>query len=740
MDGLIATVLCSVCLVISAAIGVWCIVNWILNIVRRNRGMLFDEQRNKGKLTPFFLMVIGIFVAAMVMFVPIYLNDLEPQINWATILKIPILSAHNALRLFVVDADFGNVRDVIGALDMDPVLQGCYTIVFSCYYVIAPLLTAAFVLSLIRGFYERWRYSHSAPAKLYIMSELNESSIELAKEILRTYSNRDEDKLTAEEIEQCMDISAERGVQERKIRRTLVFANVTPQFEEEHPDMVEQVREMGAICLDRDITEINLKVKRVNMSRKLYLIGMNEDDNVTKATKLIELCSGYENCNSPDTQIFIFAISEESGIVIDSCILHEREQAAKRLAAKNNFSGDPLKEYPDAFKIKVRRIDEARNLVWNTLLKTAGQLNAADEDYRKKHATVSLKDIASKSDLPYIFQSAERQADGIRDINVLLVGLGRYGSELLKSLCWLCQMPGYRLRVYVFDGAANAEDKFRAVAPELLDKSDPTEEEVQAGEAYYSIKFYNGIDVNAASFTTQVEQIPEHITLAFVTLGADSVNIDTALKLRRSFGKMYGGKDIPLILTAVYNSDKTRYLNRGHILVGDKNEDYRIRFIGDTASRYSLANIQQARLEAMGEMCHLQWSVIFGDDDSSWKASKVLYDYVEYNHVTSMGQAMYLIARQAVIAEMEDKPSAATLAVYEHKRWNAFMRSLGYRAVPTRLENGKEKVVKNNLTRIHSSLVPYDRLPEGEKAKDDRDLEEIKRLVREREAQVGSRG
>ena len=232
---------------------------------------------------------------------------------------------------------------------------------------------------------------------------------------------------------------------------------------------------------------------------------------------------------------------------------------------------------------------------------------------------------------------------------------------------------------------------------------------------------------------TVILQKATRITLAFVTLGDDSINIDTSLKLRRYFGKMYGD-DVPLIVTSVYSSDKMKSLNRGHILVSDKGEDYRIRFIGDISNRYSLANIQQTRLEALGEACHMQWSVIYNADYASWQNNLALYYYVEYNHTTSMAQAMYLIAREAVINKMQTKPTSQTLAVYEHMRWNAFMRVLGYRVVPTAInDQGNEEVVKNNLIRVHSSLVPYDALPQNEQAKDDRSIDEIINMVRNRE-------
>lgn len=745
---LLSTVLCSVCLSISLAISIFCVFGWVRYLRRKNKGILTVE-RNKTVIKPFFAMVLGVFIAAMVMFIPIYLNDLENPTNWATYIKIPLLSAHNALRLFVVDADFGNVRDIIGNMPIANALQGLYTVVFACYFVIAPLLTGAFVLSLIKGLYESWRYKHSRPTKLYIMSELNENSLALAKDILQNYAYRDEDILTPEEIEYSLDISEKRGVSDRKIKRTLVFANVTSQFEQDNEELVEKARKIGAICLGKEVTEISLKTKQKDIVRKLYFIGLNEDENVTQATQMIKICNSQPNCNSQNTHIYVFAISEESGVVLDSCILNERKVAAQREYDCNNNEQNadngnktPLELYPAAFKINVRRIDETRNLVWSTLLKTAEQLNEQVAERGTQQTAANANAVDVNEDVPYLFKSAckYKPQDAVKRINVLIVGLGGYGSELLKTICWLSQMPGYVLHAYVFDSNPNAQDRFRAVCPELVDKradidAEPTDFASTPiyGDAYYGIKFYNGVDVNAASFMEKIESISERITLAFVTLGDDSVNIDTSLKLRRYFGKMYGD-DVPLIVTAVYSSDKTKSLNKGHILVSDKGQDYRIRFIGDTASRYSLANIQQTRLESIGEACHMQWAAMYNADSLSWAKNLALYNYVEYNNITSMAQAMYLIARKEVIKKSDSEPSPQTLAIYEHRRWNAFMRVLGYRVVPMATnDQGQEKVVKNNLIRVHSSLVPYDDLPQGEQAKDDKNMDDIIKLVRNHE-------
>lgn len=735
---------CIPCLVLALGATFVCIFQWIRYNVKKSRGYFADDKLTDGKkrsnkngvFTSFSWLVIGIFVSAAIMFVPIYLNDLETPQNWSTYLKLPFLCIHNALRLFVVDADFGNVRDVIGMLDVGSAFKGIYTVVFACYYVIAPLLTGAFVLSLIKGLYEKWRYYiRRNPQKLYIMSELNENSLALAYDILNNYEYRDEDVLTEDEKRCKTDIDPTQNRQEKKVRRTLIFANVTQNFQEEHPDLVERAQDLGAICLGMDITEISLKSPKRKMYRKLYLIGENEDNNVDQAMKLIDKCfkNGY---NVPHSQfyIYVFAISEESGIVLDSCIDSHIPKNEK-----GNMIEDENGEVKPEFYIHVRRVDEKRNFIWKTVLRGAKELNIDEEV-----ANSSPRDELSVHDsVPYIFSSALPERDGLRDINILIVGLGGYGRELLQTLCWFCQMPGYRLTIHAMDGDADCESKIRALSPELINPrfADPINDVI--GESRYNLQFHNKpIDVNSSDFREEVMSIKDRITLAFVTLGDDKTNVDTAIKLSRFFGIMYPeDKQRPYILCTVYDSDKADHLDNGRALIRKKT-DYRIRFIGDHGSRYRLENVVQPRLERMGEAVHMLWALTNatkvkeyekklkdaernGNDNEinenkdqliairkEWSEGKASYNFVEYNRLSSKARSLYMIARETMLDEISNGMTEAQkinlISSYEHRRWNAYVRAMGY-------VYGKES---SHIYQVHNELIPYNELEKHEKDKD----------------------
>ena len=724
--------LCIACLLLSFALTVLFVANWIVAFQKRNNGFL--QRRSKTLLSPFHLMVAGIFVSITVLFVPVFLNDLSPSSEWATYIKVPFLAAQNALQLFVINAGFDNVRSTITSLiGITETLADIYTVYMTFYFIIAPLLTGAVALSLVKGLYENWRYFSRKPEKLYIMSELNENSLALAEDILINFANRDEDELTEEE-KQGVCVVSPKNRRDIKVNRTLVFAGVTAKFQEDHEELVARARALGAICLESDVTEISLKSSQLDIYRKLYLIANNEDENVTKAMGLIETCR--KSYNSPKTHLYVFSAKDESSILLDS-VLRESE--------------------PKSLFFKVRLVNEKRNLILNTMIKSRSAL----EELPLDNGTTGLAS-AQQSTLPLIYQTAKLNAENnVREINVLIVGLGNYGIELVKTICWFCQMPGYRVNLYVFDKDKNCEEKLRAVAPDLVKCKNITAEKEAHGEAYYGLYCHNdALDVREAAFADQIGKLKD-ITIAFVTLGDDNVNIDTAIKLRRIFGRTCHDS-IPFILPVVYDSEKTVHLKKGMRFISDEGkkkpkEDYRIRFIGDTASRYSLANVEQLQLDRLGLACHFQWTNRVEDAPDSYNE----YNVFEYNRRSSIAQAMHVLVRKrleengyvffvdnkgehsevkvaaptdgADVPPQDESEIKKTLSIYEHRRWNTFVRGDGF--VLVRDENDKPRP-RNNAAKIHNLLVPYDELEDKEQLKDETSWDTVSDYEKEYEKQM----
>ena len=675
------TVLCIVCLILSVALTSLFVANWIDAIRKRGKGFLSSKKTSSTTLiSPFHWMVLGVFLSITVLFIPIYLNDLDPSSAWATYIKTPFLAAQNALQLFVLNAGFDNVRSTINSLiGISQTLADIYTVYVTFYFVIAPLLTGAVALSLVKGLYENWRYFRKIRVKeIHVFSELNENSLALATDILA------------------------------RAKRTIVFANVTSKMQEENADLVSAAGKLGAICLQKDIDDVSLKSPDKPISRKLYLISQNENENISKALQLIERC--HKNYNFDTTHVYVFANSDESSILIDSVISK---------LAKKEVDG---KEVEVPFNIKVRRVNEKRNLIWNALCQSESELDLTYDDEGEAQN-------ANNETVPAIFSRA-RQDGEKKVIDVLIVGLGQYGTELLKTVCWYCQMPGYTLNVHVFDGLANCQEKIRSIAPDLVALNGKPDEPPVKGEAHYVINFCNdAIDVREASFADKIASIANNVTMAFVTLGDDQMNIDTAIKLRRIFGKALAGCQgykVPPILTVVYDSEKAERLNRGKLLKNDSRDgDYNIRFIGDLNTSYSLRNVEQAELENSGLACHMHWAavnqmIVDGDADADyedmllkdWRNMEKTYNTYEYSRRSSMAQIMHLKARE----QLRLNCNRETLMENEHKRWNAYMRADGYTRSPE--VNGK-RLAKDTVAKIHPDLVAFDQLKPQTQEKDD---------------------
>ena len=684
------TVLSSVCLGASFVIATLAIVNFAVSLI--NKSGIFGKTRlaKSSVITPFHLLVLGMFVAAMIIYLPIYATVFDGEETWAIVLKTPFLSAQSALQLFTIDAGFDTISDAINTANgLNPILVNVYQSYASVYFVVAPMLTAAFILSFVKGLYENWRYFKSVRVqKIYVFSELNENSLTLAKDIVKNYKYIDEDANGADTLK-------------TRIKRVIVFANVTQNMEEERADLVSSARDLGAICLQKDITDVYLKSPKKRIYRKLYLISQDENENTSKALQLIAHCK--EHYNFDTTHIFIFANSDESGILIDSVM--------PRLNDENK----------DVFNIKVRRVNEKRNLIWNTLRQSETDLQL----------TLPDKSNFTHKQMPLIFSSAVANGQ-TKYIDVLIVGMGQYGTELLKTVCWYCQMPGYRLRVHVFDRLKGCEEKVRSIAPELVQYNRIPEELAKNGEAYYDIDFCNNaIDVHEASFSDKIASLP-NVTLAFVTLGHDKTNVDTSIKLRRIFGKIYADKGfkVPPILTVVYDSDKTKNLEYGRLLKNDARDgDYNIRFIGDVKTSYSLRNVEQTELERVGLACHMHWAEAcamdniptsdFGRLQADWQERERQYNTYEYNRRSSMAQAMHLMARKYLC----EGCSLDELIINEHNRWNAYMRADGYTVSP---EVNGERLPRDTIAKIHPSLVPFAKLKQHEREKDSvRDYTEL---------------
>ncbi|MDE7454106.1 MAG: hypothetical protein K2N22_06835 [Clostridia bacterium] len=426
-----------------------------------------------------------------------------------------------------------------------------------------------------------------------------------------------------------------------KGRKLVVFTDVYGEAEENTAELIAEAKKLGAVCLKSDITELRLKRADKNHKRKFYFIGENEDENLKQALELIDRCKGVKNYDNYDTQFFVFANSTESEVFLDSI---------------------------DNGNMKVRRITEYRNTILNTL---------------RSHS---------------IFKDAV-QKGGIKQINLVIIGIGNYGAELLKTVCWLGQMPGYEVTVHAFD-KDNAEEKFKVSAPEFLEMSGKRID----GEPYYNLVFHNSIDIKSSAFCDELSKIDD-VTSVYVALGNDELNIETAVKVRTLFGRanIKSESAIPPVYTIVFNAVKSGIFKQRGGLKSMSGKDYNIEFIDGIGSQFRLEVIEQTALEKEGLNCHLKWSKTSEDIEEDKKK----YEKYEYYRKSSIAESAHKAAMIELGLYGVDGNGNATeeIAVCEHNRWSAYMRAEGY-------VYGKKK---DDIANTHGDLKPYKKLGEEQK-------------------------
>ncbi len=481
-------------------------------------------------------------------------------------------------------------------------------------------------------------------------------------------------------------------------KAVIVFTDVFEGNEEASYELVEEAKKLRAICFKSDILVVNFKKHSAKKPISFFAIGIDETENLNQSLKLIEKYKERENVD-----IYVFSTKIESEILLSST---------------------------DKGKINVRRVNEVQSLI-NNLLYEKGEI---------------------------IFQTDKPKTSKIKDISVIVVGLGRHGTEMIKALSWYGQMDGYNLEINGFDKDPLAEEKFEALAPELM--SVAYNGSHIKGEAQYKISIHSGIDTDTITFANEIKKIT-NATYVLVALGDDDVNIRTAITLRMYFERM---KIHPTIHAIVYNSQQKRALNDIKNFAG---QSYDIEFVGDLESSYVKDVIIHSKLEKEAFEHHLSYVEGLLNNEETYK--KVLDRYLaekgkskaepeaqslsssnkkarkkgfddeeqyskiemyevlkkhevdkfrrfEYNYRSSVATAMHNAAKNACgilgadnERELTDEEKEA-IQVLEKRRWNAYTRAEGYIYSGSRDENSR-----NDLAKMHHCLVEYDKLTDAEK-------------------------
>lgn len=430
------------------------------------------------------------------------------------------------------------------------------------------------------------------------------------------------------------------SIRRKQPKALVVFTDVYEEGDEVNSELRCAAKKLGAICFKRDIAVLRTSFHEKTNRIRFFVIGTDESENVCQASQLI-----HQHGENVNMELYLFSNSEESSLLLQSVQTHG---------------------------MKIRRIDEVGTLITGMLYDTGAEL----------------------------FSHAIPLPNGERLISAVILGLGSYGTELLKTLSWFGQMDSYQLLLTAVDCREDAASTFSFQCPELMSaKCNGTHE---VGEAQYTIQIHSSVNAMSEDCVDILKGLPA-VTYVFVALGNDRANTECAVLIRERCEHL--GLH-PQIQVVIHNDFSAIALRNA---VNFRGETYDIQCVGSVKERYEESVLLNSDLEQKALARHLLW----GSEDTFWR--------YEFNYRSSVASALHQrVKLQCNIPGADQKPDKRTtedrdrLRLIEHRRWNAYMRSEGYC-----YSGSRDKKSRNDLAKIHHDLVPFAMLTEEEKAKDD---------------------
>lgn len=617
------------------------------------------HKRGKNKSIPtLMLMTIGVFLAAWMFLLPACFLSYDYGGEYYYISPL-MLSVFYTIKIFIMDGEYDFM--VQAAMDLPDIVRIYYTLYGSVLLVVAPVLTFSNVFYFFKNFSSEMKFNMCKNRPMYIMSALNERSVTLARSILQ-------DK-------------------DGKLRPVIVFTDVSQQDDDDNYDMLLEAKDMNAICLKKNVLNLDITNKKKNV--EFFLIGDDESENVSQACALTDELN--KRATKQNIKIFAFAQNESSFYMMDSL-------------RYDNLLEKTLLSEKDDYSFKLRRVDSVRQLVWYEVQKMD------------------------------VFKRAENNI-----ISILLIGIGNYGMEFFKMLVWFCQAYGYRLEINVVDkmgcpGDGSIESLISRHCPELLTYLDHHEDE----DMNYSICCFSGVDLSNNAFREMLEyqgEDREKLAIAtrlrrtstmIIAMGNDDANIETSVYLRTLFEKIrmkQGNMPAnPQIYTVVHDDNKFAQ-GASCFLVNHEGVSYDINFIGSFSTQYLYESVYDEAMEKSALKAHNKWVQIERDENGEIakdgrseeeikadeeKLTKNIqkFERFEYFRLSSTASGIHKKAMEENFPEESENGEFRQKS--EHMRWNAYMMVGGY----------EYHAVRDDRAKMHPNIKPRKALNEKDRKKD----------------------
>lgn len=622
-------------------------------------------------------------------------------------------SLTNALQSFSMDENYDDFMDW-GQKMLAAVGWGWGGKLFSVICVIsnifAPILGGAILLEILAGVYPQvFLFLHGIFHK-FVFSCLNERSVSLAEDLYR-----------------------DKGL------HTIVFACTNEnELDEEGSVLIQRAKKIGAVCTKEDVLHLRF---RHSAAVDYYLIDENEDANVRSLTTLAAgagekkwLWNKYRGC-----RIFIFTDRAGNyGIVNAVCEIFDK--------AVNSDSGSRvlnLKARAPQIKLIFGYENRARSLFGQKPLYLPLWEKYGYDPYYPENNTLTREDFARID----------------KELTVTILGFGRIGRQMFRNAYWCGQMLNVSLHFNIVDYADNVtsddgtqitaaeayiRQSFPEIIPAAMEKDETLRKDIGDGTAgkeyalpYCQLSFYRD-DVTAQEAEWELDKAHWSAGTDYyiVALGSDDCDQAVASGIERFLARWrvshpeapfsrpviaYVIYDDALMCTLRASADGSKdQLSAIMYPFGSVRECYSYEnvYFGDALSLYAPGHISEDNSQSSSELVLRM--------DSIFDAQGLDGETDQYNFDSSAARTVHLRYKMFSLGyspESEQKEyfkrifdgrSNDALCWLEHRRWNAYMRSRGFRCSSAFTpEMGDKKGIppKDIRLKIHPCLV--ESCPEG---------------------------
>ena len=589
------------------------------------------------------------------------------------------------------------IADIYGGKHLS-FFESFYGIYASILDLLAPVTSAAALFSILTAAFPKLKLKLSFLRKQYYFSELNERSIALARSIVNNKT-----KFLKHPV--------------------LIFTDVYVDDENERSSEFYLIaKKLGAVCVKDDIAHLKIKTFK---EKEIFLIDENESDNIKHLSELSS--EEFEN-TLKNTFIYIF-YQDDSYALIENKIKTD-------MIEKHKYSTKPP---------VITRVKEYENLILDLLSK-------------KPLIEPLLRNY--KDGLPY------PTGDKTDEYNLTIIGSGKIGLQMLLSSSWCGQFYGYKLNINVVSNESKKdfERNINNDYPEFIESSKTNSHLLRVfndsdvvNEPYFNLRYgeydFNKIslsDVNCVSFADNDEKEFNIIDSDYflIALGNDEANMLAAEKLKKKISNIQyrlekEKRKNRIVAFAVYNQSFNETLRKRSFDNDYKIEIFPFAGIEETYSYQNITMVNKDPAAILVGNTYISQTFIEKTIEEKRKyqteQNKKIYDIMssksrEIHFKYRMFSAFLFNRNDANLdendeftsKELYDFDNQTTIETYsnmvlseeakekrdnilqyltwlEHRRWNAYMRSIGF--------SYDIKENKNIKLKLHGCLCECSKLP-----------------------------